>query len=128
MEVSRKHGAFDTRWPRARSSAATPMVQLLQVAEAAESLAWDRFSARHFREVGRHNSEARSAYAAYKRGHEWRKRPSRLRLATEHVGRPVELKSKETGTRRLLAAIAALGPDEAQARVPLAEVTRREHE
>jgi hypothetical protein len=122
VEVSRKHGAFDTRWPCAqkRGSFATPTARLLRVAEAAEALDWERFSARHFPERARHGSAARSAYAAYKQGHEWR--PEGLRLVpTEDVAGPVGLESiesKETGTRRLLAAISAVGPHEAQVRVP----------
>ena len=82
MEVSRKHGAFDTRWPGAHTpgSATTPTARLLRAVEAAQSLDWDGFSARHFPERARYDSEARSAYAAYKQGREWRTRPARLRL------------------------------------------------
>ena len=70
VEVSRKHGPFDTRWPclRKDSSDAAPTVPLLRAAEAAGALDWDGFSNRYFRERRRHDSEARSAYAAYKQG------------------------------------------------------------
>jgi hypothetical protein len=53
--------------------------------------------------------EALTAYATYKRGHEWRITPARLTLVpTKHPPAADELvESEEAGTRRLLAAIAA---------------------
>ena len=110
MEASRKHGPFDTRWPCARKegSDAVPTAPLLGAAEAAEALDWNAFSNRYFRERRRHDSEARSAYAAYKQGREWRTTPARLRLVPrERVWAAAELEPEEAGTRRLLAAMDA---------------------
>ncbi len=129
MEVSRKHGSFDTRWPcEWKRSAAARRTAPLRVAEAAEALDWDQFSARHFRERARHDSEARSAYAAYKQGREWRKRPGLTLVRTEHVAAPVEPEAKATGTRHLLAALAAVDPHVARPRVSLTRgKSRRRH-
>src|SRR5919197_4009596 len=110
MVVSRKHGPFDTRWPCAQkeSSDEAPTAPLLRAAEAAEALDWDAFSHRYFRERRRHDSEARSAYLAYKQGREWRTTPARLRLVpTERVSAADEQEREEAGTQRLLAALAA---------------------
>ena len=82
MEASRKHGPFDTRWPciRKDSSGALSTAPRLSAAEVAEALDWQSFSARYFPERSRHDSEARSAYAAYGQGREWRQLPTGLRL------------------------------------------------
>ena len=116
MEAPRKHGSFDTRWLRAckHSSRAVANAQPLRAAEAAEALDWDAFSHRYFRERRRHDSEARSAYLAYKQGHEWRTTPARLRLVpTERVSAADEQEREEAGTQRLLAALAARHAPEA---------------
>ena len=121
VEASRKHGPFDARWPclRKDSSDALATAPLLRAAEAAEALDWDAFSNRYFRERRRHDSEARSAYAAYKQGREWRTTPARLSLVpTEQVPTVVEREPEEVGTRRLLAAMAATHPREAQSGLP----------
>ena len=113
VEVSRKHGPFDIRWPRARkdSSVAPSAAPLLSAAAVAEALDWYAFSARYFRERRRYDSEARSAYAAYRQGREWRTTPARLSLVPEEpVSPPVGLEREEAGTRRLLAAMAAAPP------------------
>ena len=110
VEASRKHGAFDTRWPCARKKGADPVptAPLLSAAEAAEALEWNGFSNRHFRERRRHDSQARSAYAAYRQGREWRTEPARLWLVPkERAWAAAELDPQEAGTRRLLAAMAA---------------------
>ena len=110
MEASRKHGPFDSRWPclRTDKSAAAPTAPQLSAAETAEKLDWDAFSNRHFRGAGRHNAEARSAYAAYTQGREWRTTPARLSLVPrEHPWVAAELQPEEAGPRRLLAAMAA---------------------
>ena len=94
VEASRRHGPFDTRWPSARgdSAAAVSTAAPLRAAEAAEALDWDAFSNRSFRERRRHDPEARSAYAAYKQGREWRTTPARLSLVPrEHVWAAAEL-------------------------------------
>ena len=121
VEASRKHGPFDARWPclRKDSSDALATAPLLRAAEAAEALDWDAFSNRYFRERRRHDSEARSAYAAYKQGREWRTTPARLSLVPmEQVPTVVEREPEEVGTRRLLAALAATHPREAQSGLP----------
>jgi hypothetical protein len=117
VEVSRKHGPFDMRWPCARkdSSGALSTAPVLGAAAVAEALDWYAFSARFFRERRRYDSEARSAYAAYRQGREWRTTPARLSLVSEEpVSAPVGLERKEAGTRPLLAAVAAAHPREAQ--------------
>lgn len=92
---------------------------LLREAEVAEALDWDAFSDRYFRERRRHDSEARSAYAAYKQGREWRTAPPRLSLVRiVHVSATAELEAEEAGTRRLLAALAAAPPRDAHGGVP----------
>jgi hypothetical protein len=117
VEVSRKHLPFDMRWPCARkdSSGALSTAPLLGAAAVAEALDWYAFSARYFRERRRYDAEARSAYAAYRQGREWRTTPARLSLVPEEpVSAPVGLEREEAGTRRLLAAVAAAHPREAQ--------------
>ena len=112
MEASRKHGLFDMRWPCTRkdSSSALSTAPLLSPA-VAEALDWQAFSARYFPERSRHDSEARSAYAAYRLGREWRQRPTGLRLVpTEPASAVVELEPGEAGAGRLLAAVAAVPP------------------
>jgi hypothetical protein len=105
------------RWQCARkdSSVALSTTPLLSAAAVAEALDWYAFSARFFRERRRYDSEARSAYAAYRLGREWRTTPARLSLVPEEpVSPPVGLEREEAGTRRLLAAMAASHPREAQ--------------
>jgi hypothetical protein len=113
VEVSRKHGPFDTRWSCARTESlgAPSTPRLVSAAEVAEALDWHAFSSRFFHERTRHDSEARSAYAAYKHGREWRTRPARLSLVpTEPVSQAAEPESEEAGARRLLAVVAAVNP------------------
>ena len=112
MEASRKHGPFDMRWPCTRKdSSALSTAPLLSAAEVAEALDWQAFSARYFPKRRRHDSEARSAYAAYRLGREWRQRPTGLRLVpTEPASAPVELGPGDAGAARLLAAVAAVPP------------------
>ena len=119
MEASRKHGPFDPRWPCVRkdNSRALSTAPLLSAAEAAEALDWQAFSARYFPEPRRHDSEARSAYTAYRQGREWRTPPARLRLVpSEHTAAADEQEPEEAGTQRLMAAMAAADPREAQGR------------
>lgn len=116
MEASRKHGPFDTRWPCVRkdNSPALSTAPLLSAAEAAEALDWQAFSARYFPERRRHDSEARSAYVAYKQGREWATPPTRLRLVPSEGGSAAdEQEREEAGTERLMAAMAAAHPREA---------------
>lgn len=116
MEASRKHGPFDTRWPCVRkdSSRALSTAPLLSAAEVAEALDWQTFSARYFPERRRHDSEARSAYAAYEQGREWRTSPTRLRLVPSERGSAADGQEREeAGTERLMAAMAAAHPREA---------------
>jgi hypothetical protein len=108
VEASRKHGPFDERLPGLRTDGSgAVLASLLSAAEAAEALDWDAFSNRYFRDRRRHDSEARSAYAAYKQGREWRTTQARLMLVpTERVSAAGEPEPEEAGTRRLLAALA----------------------
>ena len=121
VEASRKHGPFDTRWPCARKdgSDAVPTAPLLSAAEAAEAFDWNAFSNRYFRERRRHDSQARSAYAAYRQGREWRTAPARLCLVPkERAWAAAELEPQEAGIRRLLAAMAAAQVREGQSGLP----------
>jgi hypothetical protein len=110
VEASRKHGSFDMRWSSAHNEGSRPLqtALALSAADAAEALDWGAFCNRYFRERRRHDSEARSAYAAYKQGREWAIPPARLSLVpTERVPAPDEQEREEAGTRRLMAAMAA---------------------
>ena len=115
MEVSRKHGPFDIRWPRVGEDRSTPArTPAFDPAEVAEALDWDAFSTRYFPGPSRHNAHARSAYAAYKQGREWRKTAERPTSApTERVRTAVALEREEAGIGRLLEAMAAPHPREA---------------
>jgi hypothetical protein len=119
VEASRKQGPFDTRWScvRKEKSRALSTAPPLGAAKAAEALDWQAFSARYFPERRRHDFDARSAYMAYKQGREWRTLPARLRLVpSEHTAGADEQEREEAGTRRLMAAMAAAHPREAQGR------------
>jgi hypothetical protein len=110
VEASRKHGPFDMRWLRVNHEASGRLrtASALRAAEAAEALEWDAFCNRYFRGRKRHDSQARSAYAAYKQGREWRMQPARLSIvATEDLSATDKQEREEAGTRRLMAAIAA---------------------
>jgi hypothetical protein len=114
VEASRKHGSFDTRWPCVRRDGAGVVPDVsLGAAELAEELDWDAFCARHFADRGRHDSEARSAYAAYRQGHEWRPTgsPALTRLSlvrAEPASAEAEADREESSAQRLLAAVAAV--------------------
>ena len=109
MEAPRQHGPFDMRWRAGKEGfEAVSEAPPLSPAEVAEALDWDGFSNRYFRGRRRHNSEARSAYAAYRQGREWRTQPARVRLVPpERTSDAEKLKRVEAGTRRLMAAMAA---------------------
>jgi hypothetical protein len=110
VEASRKHGSFDMRWLCGDNNGlgAVPEAPLLSAAEEVEALGWDAFSNRYFPERRRHDSEARSAYVAYKHGREWRTPRARLRLVRpERPSGADEDERVEAGTRRLMAAMAA---------------------
>jgi hypothetical protein len=113
VDASRKRGPFDARWSRVRNNGleAVPEAQLLSAAEAAEALDWDGFSNRYFRGRRRHDPEARSAYAAYKQGREWRAPLAPLRLVlSERAPGADEQEREEASTRHLMAAMAAAHP------------------
>ncbi len=85
----------------------------LLAADIPERLDWAAFSARYFRGRRRHNLEAISAYAAYTTDREWRTRggprtPSLRLVSNEPVPPAIEAESDVAGTRRLLAAVAAV--------------------
>jgi hypothetical protein len=112
VEVSRKHGPFDTRWSCARKERSDPTESrpLLRAEEVVERLDWEAFSNRYFADRKRHDAEARSAYVAYRDGLEWRTTPARLRLVpvagASAPAEPVEA----AGEARLLAAMALPHP------------------
>jgi hypothetical protein len=87
----------------------------LGAAEVAEALDWDDFSARHFGDRGRHDAQARSAYAAYRQGREWREiGTAGLSLVPpEPAFADGTEPPEEAGARRLLAAMAELAPAQA---------------
>ena len=90
---------------RKESSDALSTAPVLSAAEAAETLDWQAFSARYFPERSRHDSEVRSAYAAYGQGREWRTTPARLRLVpTDTASSAVEPELDEPGTRAVRSA------------------------
>jgi hypothetical protein len=112
LQPSRKHGAFDPRWPCVRKdSSGRQTAEPLSASESEEGLDWGSFSERHFFGRDRHDSEARSAYAAYRAGREWRgnepSSPPKLRLV-ESDPPHVETEAEETGTQALMAAVAEL--------------------
>lgn len=133
IDLSRKHGAFDARWPSGRTDTSDrlPPARPLPAAEAAEALDWDPFSARYFRRQRRHDFEAQSAYAAYKQGREWRNSANsgsaRLRLVPQESVHPTtEMEPEAAGARRLLAAVAAVQPWEgADDCTPATDIPRR---
>ena len=116
FEPSRKHGPFDTRWPSGHigRSDGAPASPPLLAADAAEGLDWDVFATQYVRGRRRHNLEALSAYASYKRGREWgsngHPKTQRLRLlvAPSDPGPPAIEAASDAGARRLLAAVAAI--------------------
>ena len=112
MEASRKHGSFDTRWPCVRKDASAAQAASVGVADVAEALDWDDFSARHFGDRGRHDAQARSAYAAYRQGREWREIGSAglSLVAPEPAFAEGAEPPEDAGARRLLAAMAEVGP------------------
>ena len=110
VEVSRRHGPFDSRWLFAPKGSADAVATAppLRSEEALEALDWAAFSKRYFPGRRRHNMQALTAYATYTQGREWRTTPARLCVVpTEDVPTTVEFEWQEAGTRRLLAAIAA---------------------
>jgi hypothetical protein len=116
VEASRKHGPFDTRWPSGRRdrSGGASSGQPLLAADAAEGLDWDGFATNNIRGRRRHNLQALSTYAAYKRGREWGsnghpKAPTRhlLIVPSDPVPQTIEA-SSDLGVERLLAAVAEL--------------------
>jgi hypothetical protein len=106
VEVSRKHGPFDTRWPCIRSSGAM-RTTTLRAEELAEALDWNAFSVRHLGERGRHDGVGA--------------RPAGLSLVPPEPASAeaaAEVEPEETGARRLLAALAPANPRAAQSGLP----------
>jgi hypothetical protein len=66
---------------------------------AAETLNWDAFSEQHFPERRRHDSDARSAYFAYKQGRERRTIPARPHLVLTTDASTTELVPHDAPTR-----------------------------
>ena len=111
MEASRRHGSFDARWPCVRKDTNAAPGAALGAAEVAEALDWDDFSARHFGDRGRHDAQARSAYAAYRQGREWREiGAAGLTLVPDPALAEGTEPPEDAGARRLLAAMAEVDP------------------
>jgi hypothetical protein len=116
FEASRKHGAFDTRWPSGRAvrSAGAPSSRPLLATDAAEGLDWDAFASRYVGGLRRHNLEALAAYAASREGREWgsnghpKKPKPRLIVVPKDPVPPAIEAASDAGARRLLAAVAAV--------------------
>jgi hypothetical protein len=75
VEASRRHGPFDSRWPKRlpRVAADRPAPALTGLEDVPDGLAWDAFSTSSFPGRRRHDLEAISAYLAYKHGRPWRR-------------------------------------------------------
>ena len=111
MEASRRHGSLDARWPCVRKDGDAAPGAALGAAEVAEALDWDDFSARHFGDRGQHDAQARSAYAAYRQGREWREiGTAGLSLVPPEAFAEGAEPPEHAGARRLLAAMAEVGP------------------
>jgi hypothetical protein len=94
VEASRRHGAFDSRWPkrRLRVVADRPAPALAGLEEVPDGLDWDAFSTRYFPGRRRHNLEAISAYGAYANGRRRRRHrrplPRRRSIGLNETIRP----------------------------------------
>jgi hypothetical protein len=65
LDVGRKHGPFDLRYP-VRRKLATSVWELQPQRDRPERLEWSVFVARFFPNRRRHDSEALAAYEAYR--------------------------------------------------------------
>jgi hypothetical protein len=94
VEASRRHGAFDSRWPKGLLLVAADRLApaLPGLKDVPDGLDWDAFSTHSFPGRGRHDLEAISAYYAYKRGRqaaeEHRPGPKRGRMGLDESARP----------------------------------------
>jgi hypothetical protein len=119
IETPRKRGPFDPRWMSRRIDGSA-LAPLLPAAEAAEALDWSAFSARYFHGQHRqHHLQTVTAYAAYRRGREWRNsglpKPPRLRLVpNDRIPPVIDAESELTATRLLWAAAAAVQMQEGE--------------
>ena len=70
VEASRRHGAFDSRWPVRLHLVVTDRLPpaLTGREDVPDGLDWDAFSAHFFPGRSRHDLEAISAYYTYKHG------------------------------------------------------------
>jgi hypothetical protein len=97
VEAPRRHGAFDSRWPKRRLLVAAdrPAPALTGLEDVPEGLDWDAFYAHSVPGRRRHNLEAISAYYAYKHGRQAAEehRPAAQRRAhgLNEVLKPVRL-------------------------------------
>jgi hypothetical protein len=125
VDVSRKHGPFDMRWPSDRMDT-TDGVPLAPLLGAAGALDWAAFSARYRRGRGRHDIKGVSAYAACKEGSA-RPRAVLSLVPTETLLPEIETESDDAGTQRLLAAVAAVQPGGRRTASPGQTSQRRRH-
>jgi hypothetical protein len=79
VEAARRHGAFDSRWPKRPLLVADDLLApaLTSLKDVPDGLDWDAFSTRSFPGRRRHDLVAINAYDAYKHGRPWRRSNSR---------------------------------------------------
>jgi hypothetical protein len=82
VEASRRHGPFDSRWPKRplRIAADRLTIALAGFEDVPDALDWDAFSTRYFPGRRRHELDAICAYHEYQHGR-WResRRPKSVR-------------------------------------------------
>jgi hypothetical protein len=84
VEASRRHGRFDSRWPKRplRIAADRLTIALTGFKDLPDGLDWDAFSTRYFPGRRRHDLDAISAYHEHQHGRRWREsRPPKSRRA-----------------------------------------------
>jgi hypothetical protein len=73
VESSRRHGPFDSRWPKQPLRLAPDRLTLATgLEDVPDGLDWDAFSRRYFPGRRRHDLEAICAYHEYQDGRRWR--------------------------------------------------------
>ena len=100
IEASRKHGRFDSRWPKRRLRVTSDWGAAAAVALEAvpDGLDWVAFSRLYFPERRPHDLEAISAYHEYQHG---RHRESRRPRSRRAIGLDEALLTKVSGAPRV---------------------------
>jgi hypothetical protein len=105
VEMSRKHGPFDTRWPTHYPAPSEAQDQgALIIAEAGEATEWAAFSAHYFPGTRRHDMRALAAYDSHRRRETWHLR--------DRSPTPASSALPETMAENLAAMIAGAAIDE----------------